>query len=213
MPTKLNLASKPFSNRSLPWAVTTVVVFLSLVSLIFIVRATGKANAQAYAVQNDINLLSQQEHNLRQQAEAVKNSLTSEQLQTLAAAHTLVDRKRFSWSRLLSDLELALPGTVLVKRIAVRGVATRGDQTLAELELAVVAKSPPTVTAMIAEMDRAGIFHAELRSTNLQRGRGESGAEYELYVVYRPRPGSPLNKVASASVAPSGSDVSKGDGR
>ncbi len=213
MPTKLNLSSKPFSNRSLPWAVTTVVVFLSLVSLIFIVRATGKANAQAYAVQNDINLLSQQEHNLRQQAEAVKNSLTSEQLQTLAAAHTLVDRKRFSWSRLLSDLELALPGTVLVKRIAVRGVATRGDQTLAELELAVVAKSPPTVTAMIAEMDRAGIFHAELRAQNLQRGRGESGAEYELYVVYRPRAGAPLNPVASVPVTPSGNNVSKGEGR
>lgn len=213
MPTKLNLATRPFSNRSLPWAVTTVVVFLSLVSLIFIVRATAKANAQAYAVQNDINLLAQQEHNLRQQAEAVKNSLTSEQLQTLAAAHTLVDRKRFSWSRLFSDLELALPGTVRVKRIAVSGVATRGDETLAELELTVIAKSPPTVTEMIAEMDRAGIFHAELRSQNLQRGRGESGAEYELYVMYRPRAGSPLNTVASVSVAPSGNDVSKGDGR
>jgi len=213
MPTKLNLASKPFSNRSLPWAVTTVVVFLSLVSLIFIVRATAKANAQAYAVQNDINRLAQQEHNLRQQAEAVKNSLTSEQLQTLAAAHTLVDRKRFSWSRLFSDLELALPGTVRVKRIAVSGVATRGDETLAELELTVIAKSPPTVTEMIAGMDRAGIFRAELRSVNLQRGRGETGAEYELYVVYRPRAGSPLNTVASVSVAPSGNDVSKGDGR
>jgi Tfp pilus assembly protein PilN len=213
MPTKLNLASKPFSNRSLPWAVTTVVVFISLVSLIFIVRATASANAQAYAVQNDINLLSQQERTLRQQAEAVKNSLTSEQLQTLSAAHTLVDRKRFSWSRLFSDLEQALPGTVRVKRIAVNGVATRGDQTLAELELTVVAKSPPTVTAMIAEMDRAGIFQAELRSQNLQRGRGESGAEYELYVVYRPRAGSPLNSVASASVIPGGNDGSKGEGR
>lgn len=213
MPTKLNLARKPFSNRSLPWAVTTVVIFLSLVSLIFIVRATSKANAQAYAVQNDINRLSQQEHNLRQQAEAVKKSLTSQQLQTLSAAHTLVDRKRFSWSRLFSDLELALPGSVRVKRIAVKGVATRGDETVAELELTVVAKSPPTVTDMIAEMDRAGTFHAELRSQNLQRGRGESGAEYELYVVYRPRAGSPVNSVASVSAAQSANDVSKGASR
>ena len=213
MPTKLNLSRKPFSNRSLPWAVTTVVLFLSLISLIFIVRATGKANAQAYAVQNDTNRLSQQEHSIREQAEAVKKSLTSEQLQTLAAAHTLVDRKRFSWSRLFSDLELALPGSVRVKTIAVKGVATRGDETLAELELTVIAKNPPTVTEMIAEMDRAGIFHAELRTQNLQRGRGESGAEYELYVVYRPRAGSPLNPVASVSAAPSGNDVSKGAGR
>jgi Tfp pilus assembly protein PilN len=213
MATKLNLASKPFSNRSLPWAVTTVVIFFSLISLVFIVRATGRANAKSYAVQNDINSLAQQERNLREQIQAVKNSLTSEQLQTLAAAHTLVDRKRFSWSRLLADLELALPGTVRVKRIAVSGVATRGDETLAELELTVIAKTPATVTDMIAEMDRAGIFHAELRSQNLQRGRGESGAEYELYVVYRPRAGSPVDTVASVPLGPAGYDESKGGGR
>ena len=209
MPTKINLASKPFSNRSLPWAIAAVVIVFSLISLIFIVRATATAKSQAYAVQNDINLLSQEEQRIRQQADAVRKSLTAEQQQTLAAAHTLVDRKRFSWSGLLSDLELALPGVVRVKRIAVSGVATRDNETLAELELTVVAKNPTTVTDMIAEMDRAGIFHAELLSQNLQRGRNESGTEYELYVVYRPRPGTPRNAVVSASVAP-GDDVSKG---
>lgn len=213
MPTKLNLASKPFSNRSLPWAVATVIIAVSLICLVFIVRATRQASAEANSVQNDINNLSRQERDLRQQAQAVKNSLTTEQLQTLGAAHTLVDRKHFSWSRLFADLESALPGNVRVKRIAVRGVATRGDETLAELELAVVAKSPATVTDMIAEMDRGGVFHAELRSQNLQRGRGESGAEYELYVVYRPRAGSPADSVASASVLPPGSHVPEGDGR
>lgn len=202
MATKLNLATRPFSNRSLPWAVTTFVILLSLVSLIFIVRATSQARVQAEAVQNDINKLSQQEQVLLKQAQAVKNSLTSEQLQTLEAAHTLVDRKHFSWSRLFADLESALPGSVRVKRIAVRGVATRNDQTLAELELTVVAKSPAIVTDMIADMDRVGIFQSELRSQNLQRGRGESGAEYELYVAYRPRAGSPVVGSAVASVKP-----------
>ena len=208
MPTKLNLASKPFSNRSLPWVVTTLVVFVSLVCLVFIVRATGRANAQAAAVQKDINDLKQQELNLRKQADAIKGSLTAERLQTLAAAHTLVDRKHFSWSRLFADLESALPGTVRVKRIAVRGVTTRGDGTLADLELTVVAKNPATVTEMIAEMDRGGIFHAELRSQTLSRGRGETGAEYELAVIYRPRAGSATEAVASSS--PTADDVARG---
>jgi Tfp pilus assembly protein PilN len=201
--TKLNLASKPFSNRSLPWAVTSVVLVLSLISLVFIVKNTRQANAQAAAVQNDINVLGQKEQGLRQQADAVKSSLTPEQLQTLASAHILVDRKRFSWSRLFSDLESALPGTVRVKRIAVRGVTTQGDETRAELELTVVAKSPTVVTEMISEMDRGGGMQAELRSQNLQRGRGESGAEYELYVVYRPRPGAPTDTASLASAQPS----------
>lgn len=212
MPTKLNLASKPFNNRALPWTVTTVVIFVSFVSLIFIVRGTRQAEAQTYSIQNDINSLGQQAQTLRQQAEAVKNSLTPEQRQTLDAAHALVDRKHFSWSRLFADLELALPGSVRVKRIAVRGISTRGEQTLAELELTVVAKSPATITAMIAEMDRAGIFNAELRSQNLQRGRGESGAEYELLVVYRPRAGSPAETTPLASAIPA-ENTTQGDNR
>ena len=199
MSTKLNLASKPFSNRALPWAVAAAIIVLSLISLAFIVKNTREANSQAAIVQNDINALGQREQALRKQAEAVKSSFTPEQLQTLNSAHILVDRKRFSWSRLFADLESALPGNVRVKRIAVRGVTTRGDQTLAELELTVVAKTPTVVTEMISAMDRAGILQAELRSQNLQRGRGESGAEYELYVVYRPRAGAPADTTAVAA--------------
>lgn len=213
MTTKLNLASKPFSNRALPWAVTALVVFVSLASLVFILRATTRANAQAYALQNDINTLNQQERALRQQAEAVKNSLTIEQQKALAAAHTLVDRKQFSWSRLFADLESALPGNVRAKSIAVRGVATRGDETFAELELTVVAKTPATVTEMIADMARAGVFHAVLRAQNLQRGRGENITEYELDVVYRPRAGAPIEPVASAPDGQSDSDIAKGGSR
>jgi Tfp pilus assembly protein PilN len=213
MPTKLNLASKPFSNRSLPWAVTALVVFVSLVSLLFILRATSRANAQAAAVQNEVNALNQQEQALRQQAEAVKNSLTLEQQQTLAAAHTLVDRKHFSWSRLFADLEGALPGNVKATSISVRGVATRGSETFAELELKVVAKTPQTVTEMIADMDRAGVFHAVLRAQNLQRGRSESITEYELDVVYRPRAGAPIEPVAATPAERSDNDIAKGGSR
>jgi Tfp pilus assembly protein PilN len=207
MPTKLNLASKPFSNRSLPWVVTSVIIVVSLISLVFIVRSVSRTSTQAAAVQHDINTLKQQELEARQKAQAVKNSLTAEQLQTLGAAHTLVDRKHFSWSRLFADLESALPGSVRVKRIAVRGVTTQGNATLAELELAVVAKSPTAVTDMIGQMDKDGIFHAELRAQNLERGRGESGTEYELSVIYRPRAGTATDKVAAA---PSSADVAKG---
>lgn len=213
MPTKLNLASKPFSNRALPWAVTGLVVFFSLIALVFILRATRNTQAQAAIVQNDIRNLALQEHSAKEQVQAVKDSLTAEQFQTLAAAHTLVDRKRFSWSRLFADLEEALPGKVRVKSIAVRGVATRGDETLAELELTVIANTPAIVTDMIADMDRAGIFHPELRSQNLQRGRGETGAEYELFVVYRPRAGSPSGTVAAEGTAISENDGFNGGGR
>ena len=211
MPTKLNLASKPFSNRSLPWVVTALIVTVSLVCLIYVVRATRQANAQSSVVQADVNNLSSEERDLREKAEAVKQSLTPEQFQALGAAHTLVDRKHFSWSRLFADLESALPGNVRVKRIAVRDVATRGDETFAELELTVVAKASTTITDMIADMAGAGVFRAEIRTQTLQRGRGEVGAEYELLVNYKPRAGAPSDTMAAAPSIARG--VSAGGGQ
>lgn len=213
MTTKLNLASKPFSNHALPWVVTAFVVSISLIAFILILRWTGQARAQAEVVQVDINALKQQEQGLKAQAIEVQNSLTPEQQQTLAAAHVLVDRKRFSWSRLFADLEAALPGSVRVTRISVRDVAARGEQTLAELDLTVVSKTPATITDMIAEMDRAGIFQAELRSQNLQKGRGESGTEYELYVIYRPRAGVASDKGVDLASTETSVSVSTGGSR
>lgn len=201
MRNQLNLASKPFTNRVLPWTITVIVALFSMASLILIARATGEANAAAYALQADIKQLNEREQALRKQAEEVQASLTADQIRTLAAAHELVDRKRFSWSRLFADLESALPGSVRVTRISVRDVAAQGEYMLAELDMTVVAKAPETITAMIGDMDRAGTFQTELRSQNLQKGRGETGTEFELYVVYRPRASSPLVERQASSIA------------
>ena len=130
-------------------------------------------------------------------AQQVKNDLTTDQQKALPAAHVLVDRKQFSWSRLLADLESSLPGSVRVSRIAVRNVTKQGDQTVAELELAVFAKSPEVITAMIADMNKSGVYRATLNTQNLQKGRGETGTEYELGVIYQPRPGFAIERVAS----------------
>jgi Tfp pilus assembly protein PilN len=213
MSTTLNLAGKPFSNRALPWTVTILIVLVSLVAFVLIIRATARAKAQSQAVQSDINKLNQQAQTFQKQADAVKTALTAEQLKNLSSAHELVNRKRFSWSRLLADLEAALPGTVRVTRISVRDVATSGDQTFAELDLTVVSKASSTITEMIAEMDRAGIFQAELRSQNLQKGRGETGTEYELLVLYRPRAGSANSDGRAAALASAESTASPSEGR
>ena len=189
MNVNLNLASKPFNNRVLPWVLTVAILFASLVGLVFVFKLSSSARNEAQSVGVEVNTLKQTEQALLSKAEAVKKSLTAQQQQSLVAAHQLIDRKSFSWSRLLADLEASLPDSVRVSRIAVRGVSTQGNQTVADLDLAVFSKTSTTVLDMIAEMDREGIFHADLTTQNLQKGRGESGTEYELKVVYRPRAG------------------------
>jgi len=192
----LNLASKPFSNRILPWALTAVILFVSLVGLVVAVQLTTTTNSEANRVQAEINQLKQQESTLLDAAKVVQNSLSPEQQQALPAAHQLVDRKGFSWSRFLADLETALPEKVRVTRIAVRDVNKQGDQTIAQLDLSVFAKDAATINDMISSMHQEGIFEAEIRNQNLQKGRGEAGTEYELFVLYRSRPGYSSDSIA-----------------
>jgi hypothetical protein len=192
----LNLASKPFNNRIVPWALTAMILVVSLIGLVLVVQLTTTAKKEAEVAEAEINALKQREHGLLEAAKSVRNSFTPDQQQALPAAHQLVDRKGFSWSRLLADLESSLPGNVRVSRIAVRDVTTQANQTIAQLDLAVFAKNPSTISEMISSMHQQGIFQLELRSQILQKGRGESGSEYEFFVIYRSRPGYAAESVA-----------------
>jgi Tfp pilus assembly protein PilN len=200
----LNLASKPFSNRILPWALTVIILFVSLLGLLVVVQLTTSTRREAALVEGQITQLKQREHTLLNAAQQVQQSFTPEQQQAIPAAHELVERKSFSWARLLADLESSLPASVKVSRIAVRDVNRQGDQTVAQLDLAVFAKNPSTIDEMIRAMHQEGVFSAEIRNQNLQKGRGESGTEYELLVVYRARAGYSSENVAEAGASKEG---------
>jgi Tfp pilus assembly protein PilN len=178
-----------------------VLAIFCFAAMVFVFRSTSEANNKAAVVQRETSSLKQQAQEIQKQVEQVKQAMTPEQLQSLKSAHELVNRKRFSWSRLFADLEAVLPGDVRVSRIAVRQVRTQGGRTVADLELAVVAKSYNTVTDMIATMDQQGIFQAELHTQNLQKGKGEGGSEYELKVQYTPRAGYASQPVQPARAA------------
>jgi Tfp pilus assembly protein PilN len=192
----LNLASKPFSNRLLPWVLTAVILFISVVGLVVVIQLTTSINRDVASRSAAVNKMKQEEQLLITKGEELKRQFSIDKQQALQAAHQLVDRKGFSWSRLFADLEDAVPDNVRVSRIAVRDITRQGDQTVAELDLAVFSKTSTNVLQMMSDMNKSGIFDAKLVNQNLQKGRGESGSEFELVVVYRPRHG-----VASESVA------------
>jgi hypothetical protein len=205
----LNLASKPFSNRILPWALTVMILFVSIIGLLIVVQLTSNANKEAAGVQAQITQLKQREHALLESAKQVQQSFTPDQQLALPAAHELVDRKSFSWSRLLADLESSLPANVKVSRIAVRDVSRQSGQTVAQLDLAVFAKNPATIHEMIRTMHQEGVFVAQIRNQNLQKGRGESGTEYELAVTYRARSSYSSESVAEVDSTRKGGEVQR----
>lgn len=202
---KLNLASQPFRNRTLPWTVAGVVTCVSLVALLLTVAESRQRNMQAEAVEKDVKSLREQRTALQAQASEVREAVPPDQLKTLEAAHLLVDRKRFSWSRLLADLEASLPPDVRVSRIRVDAVSRIGGQTRADLEVSVVGRTSQDVTRMINEMHSGGIFTVFPITESPLTGRGESGFEWALRVKYVQRAGAPSPRRneddAGASVA------------
>ena len=201
MKVNLNLASRPFNNRLLPWLLTVVILFVSVIGLIIVVQLTTSLRRQTAIAEAEVNRLKQEEQLLMSKADELKKAFTVDQQRALKAAHQLVDRKNFSWSRLLSDLEGSLPNDVRVTRISVRDVGSEGSQTIADLDLVVFSKSSETVINMIKSINREGVFYATLINQNLQKGRGEVGTECELAVVYRPRAGFVSESVAEVRTA------------
>lgn len=126
---------------------------------------------------------------LEEQAKEIHEGLTNEQRQLLAAGHSLVNRKRFSWSRLFIELEAVLPNEVKVSRIDVRNVFVRDGRMIADLEFAVVSKSDKAVTNMIAEMDRTSVFQTELTGQDLRKENDSTMMEWTMRVIYAPRAG------------------------
>ena len=185
----------------MPWTVAVVVASASIVALVLIVGASRQARAQADRVEHDVQDLRGREQALQQKAEEVRNTLTPDQRFVLDAAHEIVDRKNFSWSRLLADLESTLSGNVRVARISVRDTHQVNGQTQADLELTVVGKTPTDIVHMIGEMARTGIFDAELLTQQPRAAKGEPGTEATLRVRYTPRTGASAKPEESASSA------------
>ena len=122
---RLNLASDPFRNRTLPWTVAVVVSAVSLLTLVYVLSEYRRVSAETALADRQVRELDARRADLDRQAAEIKQTIPPEQQETLKAAHALVDRKGFSWTRLLADLEEALPSSVRVSRINVREVSRR----------------------------------------------------------------------------------------
>jgi Tfp pilus assembly protein PilN len=181
---KLNLASQPFRNRTLPWAVAVLISVVSLLALVLIFAEHRRVRAEADAAERQVQALRAERASLEKEAAEIKQTIPQEQQQVLVAAHALVVRKTFSWSQLFADLERSLPSSVRVSRINVREVSQRGEQTTAELDLTVAGRAPNDVINMMTEMNRGGTFFAVPVTENQRTGKGESGFEWTLRVSY-----------------------------
>jgi len=74
----LNLASKPFNNRVLPWILTAVILMVSFVGLIIVFQLTTTTRRETNAIQVELNTLKQKEQGLLTKAEQAMRTLELE---------------------------------------------------------------------------------------------------------------------------------------
>jgi Tfp pilus assembly protein PilN len=184
--TKLNLASRPFRNRTLPY-------LLALVLLAFSVGGAVLCFAKLKTIREDNELAKKQiveiEAELKELNDKgikVQQELPPDKRANLIAAHKLVANKSFGWSKLFSDLEGVLPGSVSASRISVENIFKDGDRVKAELDFAVLSRDYQSVAVMIDNMNNSGVFKAELRGQDRQQTERLTYTEYTLHLIYTP---------------------------
>ena len=156
MITKLNLATNPFRNRVLPYLIAALLLVVSAVGGVYCLARLNENKKQNDLLVSAIQERQTEIQRLKGEGEKVQQLLTPEQKALLSASHKLVANKTFGWSRLFSDLESVLPGSVSASRIAVVNIYQDGDRVKAELELGVISRDYPAVMSMIENMNNSG---------------------------------------------------------
>jgi len=115
-----NLASRPFRNERLPAAlmVLALIVLLGLsIKHAFVLR--GLLPSRTAAVEGEVRALEQELRDLRSEALTLPRPTPEARLLSeWQALRGLVDRRAFSWTRLLSRLEDVLPAGVKISSVA-----------------------------------------------------------------------------------------------
>ncbi len=186
MITKLNLASRPFRNRTTPYLLSLLLLALAVSGGIMCFARLNSNSRLSEITAGQIKDMDAEVKRLKGEGEKVQQQLSPEQRDLLVASHKLVANKSFGWSRLFADLESVLPGSVSASRIAVENVYKDGDRVKAELEFGVLSRDYAAVMSMIESMNNSGVFQAELRSQDLQKNDRMTYTEYTLKLIYTP---------------------------
>lgn len=205
MISKLNLATRPFRNRNLPYILALLLLAMSVAGAVLCFARIRHNSELIEIAKAEITQMDAEVKRLNGEGEKVQQQLTPEQRALLVAAHKLVANKTFGWSRLFADLESVLPGNVSASRISVTNIYRDGDRNKAELELGVLSRDYQSVVTMIQNMNNSGLFQAELRGQDLQKAERAAYTEYTLRLVYTPAYGysasTPTSDVAQTGGA------------
>jgi Tfp pilus assembly protein PilN len=154
---RTNLATRPFYNvravHALIGALAVLVLGLTLFNAVQLVRLmASQRTLGARAAEAE-----QEADRLRGDAARIRTQINQKELETVARAareaNSIIDRRAFSWTELLTQLEATLPDDVRITT-----VQPRLDKDLFKIGLVAEARRAEDVAAFIEALEKTGAF-------------------------------------------------------
>lgn len=136
--------------------------------------STVKVQAEQVRVEKDRRAREQQQPEIKDQ----------DRLE-LAAARNLIERKRFSWNRMISDMERFIPKDARVFGLKVIESVIPGQKAEANVEVKVLGRNASQMTQMMEELEKSGGLFV-VRQSNQDAPDDGGEVPFTLNLIYNP---------------------------
>ncbi len=171
-----------------------VVFFIGLWLFLWITTEKNMVSAKADRINRNIKDLQGQVEvakleRERRDREQKPPEVTDQDRIELASARQLLDRKSFSWNRVIGEIEHYIPKDARILGLKIDEIANLGQDDVANIELKMTGKTPAQMTEMMEMLEKSGGLFAIRQSS--QDAPDETGeVPFTLAVIYSPSRGA-----------------------
>jgi hypothetical protein len=193
MRTRVNLSRRPFTNHRLLWIVLIAVYFLAFWLFLWMTAEKGRVLAKQTELTQRMEgqKLAVEEANRDQERRKLEQQrivLTEQQATQLASARQLIQRKMFSWNKMIGDIEEYVPKNTRIMSIKVDGIGSAAQEVVASIQVKAMGTTPAEMTEMMSNLEKSG-GRFVVGETG-QDATAESGeTPFTLNLIYTPSRG------------------------
>lgn len=193
MRTHINLSRRPFTNHRLMWIGLVAVYFIAFWLFLWMTGEKSRVVAKQTEVSQRIEAgkelaaeaIREEE---RRKLEQQKIVLTDQQAMQLASARQLIQRKVFSWNKMIRDIEEYIPKNTRIMSIKVEEIVNTASDVTARVQVKAVGTTPDELTAMMTNLEKSnGLFIVGETGQDATVESGET--PFTINLVYKPSRG------------------------
>ncbi len=194
MRTHINLSARPFTNHRLFWIGLVAVYFVSFWLLLWMSNEKGRVLAKETETKQRIENQKEAAQRAREEQEKRKKEqeqivLTDQQKIQLAAARQLIQRKAFSWNRMIGDIEEYIPKKARIVSIKVEEIVNTGEEAMARVQVKAAGATPAEMTEMMLNLEKSG-GRFSVGDTQQDAVTDVGETPFTLNLTYRPARGA-----------------------